>query len=71
MLPINGLRTPQHRILSHRNTHNTYSCPLCDTYINMLRLQDNHWLATYIYIVIIIMYNNMLRIIYNNILKTM
>jgi len=39
----------------------------------MLRLQDNHWLATYIYIVIIIiiMCNNMLRIMYNNILKIM
>ena len=37
-----GLRTPQHRILAHRNTHNTYSCPICCTYINLLRLQDNH-----------------------------
>ena len=37
----------------------------------MLRLQDNHLLATYIYIVIIIMCNNMLRIMYNNILKIM
>ena len=31
---------------------------------------DNHWLATYIYVVIIIMCNNMLRIMYNNTLKT-